>query len=147
MNRGMALPLAVLALLIIAALVAAGFGSALLEQRIGRNALYAVQAAGAAEVGAAAVIEEWEALGLETLAAGDSAVLASVTLPGRTAYAPTVARLNAELFQIRVQGIRANADGNSLAHRETSLIVRRTDSAAARAVRPLPNRAWSRVPP
>jgi hypothetical protein len=145
----MALPLAVLGLVIIAALVATGFASALLEQRIGRNALYAVQAAGAAEVGAAAVIEEWDTHGLETLAAGDSTVLTSVTLPGRTEYVVTVGRLNAELFEIRVEGIRADADGSALARRETSLIVRRIDSAlaGAPAVRPLANRAWSRVSP
>ena len=83
-----------LALVLIAAIVAAGFASAHLEQRIGRNTVYAVQAAGAAEAGAAAVVGGWEGYGLGLLAPGDSAVLPTVPLPGLAAYSPTVARLN-----------------------------------------------------
>jgi hypothetical protein len=145
----MALPLAVLGLVVIAALVAAGFAGAVLEQRIGRNLLYAVQAAGAAEVGAAQVVGEWDAHGLAVLVPGDSVILQPVSLPGRTVYTPTVGRLNTELFQIQVEGIRTDADGSALAHREVSLIVRRADTAVAGAplVRPLPNRAWSWVSP
>ena len=66
----MVLPLALLALVVIAAVVACAFASAYLEQRIGRNTLYAVQAAGAAEAGAAAVVGAWEAHGLSLLAPG-----------------------------------------------------------------------------
>ncbi len=73
----------------------------------GRNTLYAVQAAGAAEAGAAAVVGEWDGLGLGLLAPGDSAVLPTVPLPGRAAYSPTVIRLNGELFLVRVAGVRA----------------------------------------
>jgi hypothetical protein len=148
-ERGMALPLAVLALVLIAALVACGFAGTLLEQRMGRNALYAVQAAGAADAGAALVVGEWDAQGLDLLAAGDSAVLPRVSLPGRTEYAPTVSRLNGELFQIRVEAIRTDASGGLLARREVNLIVRRADSAVSGTppVRPLPNRAWSWVSP
>ena len=140
----MALPLALLALVVIAALVAGGFAAAHLEQRIGRNALYAVQAAGAAEAGAAAVMGGWDGHGLGLLAPGDSAVLATVPLPGRTAYAPTVSRLNGELFLVRVAGTRSDAGGGMLARREVGLLVRVADSAipGAPPVRPLTNRAW-----
>jgi hypothetical protein len=140
----MALPLALLALVVIAALVAAGFAAAHLEQRIGRNALYAVQAAGAAEAGAAVVVGEWDALGLGLLAAGDSSVLPTAPLAGRTAYAPAVTRLNGELFLVRVEGTRTDADGGLLARREVGLLVRVADSAVpgAAPVRPLGNRAW-----
>jgi hypothetical protein len=148
-DRGMALPLAMLALVVIAALVSAGFTGALLEYRIGRNALYAVQAAAAAETGAALVLAEWEAHGLQLLAPGESAVPPAASLPGRAGYAPTVVRLNGELFEIRVDGTRTDAAGGLLARREASLIVRRADSAVAGAppVRPLRNRAWSRGSP
>jgi hypothetical protein len=145
----MALPLALIALVVIAALVAAGFAGAHLEQRIGRNALYAVQAAAAADAGAAMVVAEWDVHGLGALAPGQTTVLAPVTLPGRTTFQPTVSRLNGELFHVRTEGIRTDADGGTLARREMSLVVRRADSvmAGASPVRPLPNRAWSSVSP
>ena len=143
-NRGIALALALLALVVIAALVAAGFAAAHLEQRIGRNTLYAVQAIGAAEAGAAAVVGEWEGHGLGALVPGDSAVLPSVPLPGRAAYSPTVVRLNGELFLVRVAGIRSDADGAALARRQVGLLVRAADSAGPGSplVWPLRNRAW-----
>ncbi len=140
----MALPLALLALVVIAALVTAGFTAAHLEQRIGRNTLYAVQAAGAAEAGATAVVGQWEGRGLGLLAPGDSTVLPAVQLPGRTAYVLTVVRLNGELFRVRVAGMRSDADGGALAEREVALLVRVADSTAPGAppVWPLRNRAW-----
>jgi len=140
----MALPLALLALVVIAALVAGGFAAAVLEQRIGRNTLYAAQAAGAAEAGAVAVVGEWEGHGLGFLAPGDSAMLPAAALPGRTVYSPTVTRLNQELFLVRVAAVRSDADGGALARREVELLVRVADSAIAGGppVWPLRNRAW-----
>ena len=140
----MALPLALLALVVIAAIVAGGFSVALLEQRIGRNMLYTVQAAGAAEAGVAAVVGGWEGYGLGLLAPGESAVLPVASLPGRTAYSPTVVRLNGELFLVRVAGIRSDADGGALARREAGLVVRVADSAipGVPPIRPLRNRPW-----
>ena len=142
--RGMALPLTLLALVVIGAIVAAGFATALLEQRVGRNTLYAVQAAGAAEAGAVTVVGEWEGLGLGLLAPGDSAVLSTVPLPGRATYSPTVIRLNGELFLVRVAGARSDAGGGALARREVGLLVRVADSVVPGAplVWPLRNRAW-----
>jgi hypothetical protein len=141
----MALPLVLLALVVIGALVAGGFAGAHLEQRIGRNTLYAVQAAGAAEAGAAAVVGEWEGHGLGLLAPGDSAVLPAAPLPGHTTYSATVVRLTGELFLVRVAGIRGDADGGALARREAGLLVRVADSAipGVPPVRPLRNRPWA----
>jgi hypothetical protein len=141
----MALPLALLALMVIAALVAGGFAAALLEQRIGRNMLYAVQAAGAAEAGAAAVVGGWDGYALELLTPGDSAALPPASLPARAAYSPTVVRLNGALFLVRVAGVRSDADGAALARREVELLVRVADSAlpGAPPVWPLRNRPWA----
>jgi hypothetical protein len=141
----MALPLALLALVVIAALVAGGFTAAHLEQRIGRNTLYAVQAAGAAEAGAAAVVAGWEGLGLGLLAPGDSAVLPAAALPGLTAYSPTVVRLNGQLFLVRVAGIRRDADGGALARRQVGLLVRVADSAVPGAQPVWPHRYRARI--
>ncbi|CAN5739599.1 hypothetical protein BH24GEM1_BH24GEM1_07220 [soil metagenome] len=143
-RRGMALPLALLALVVIAALVAGGFAAALLEQRIGRNVLYAVQAEGAAQAGAVVVIGGWDDHGLGVLAPGASAALTPVQLPGRTVYSATVSRLNGELFLVRVESIRNDAAGEMLARRELGLFVRTADTAVPGSppVRPLANRSW-----
>ena len=143
-ERGMALALALLAMVVIAAIVAGGFASAFLEQRVGRNTLYAVQAAGAAEAGAVAVVGEWNTHGLGSLAPGGSAVLPTAPLPGGAAYSPTVTRLNGELFLVRVEGVRSDAAGGVLARRELGLLVRAADSAIPGypPVRPLANRSW-----
>jgi hypothetical protein len=142
-ERGMALPLAVMALVVIAALVACGFAGAVLEQRIGRNAVYAVQAAAAADAGAAMVIGGWSTHGLDLLAAGDSAVLPRVPL-GRASYGATITRLNGELFLVRSEGIRPDAAGGLLARREVDVVVRVADSSVAGGppVRLVGNRAW-----
>ena len=147
-NRGMVLPLALLALVVIAALVAGVFASAYVEQRIGRNTLYAVQAAGAAEAGAAAVIGAWEAHGLSLLAPGESAVLPTEALPGSSAYTPSVRRLNDHLFLLEVEGIRADADARPLARRRLGAVLRSADSVAPGlpVVRPMAQRAWISMP-
>ena len=144
----MVLPLALLALVVIAAVVACAFASAYLEQRIGRNTLYAVQAAGAAEAGAAAVIGAWEAHGLSLLAPGESTVLPREALPGSSAYMPSIRRLNAQLFLLEVEGIRADADGGPLARRRLGVVLRSVDSVAAGLppVTPLVHRAWIAMP-
>jgi hypothetical protein len=139
----MALPLALLGLVVISALLASGFVSALLEQRIGRNAMYTVQAAAAAEAGLAATVAEWDQTRLGLLAPSDTAVLAGSTLPGSVEYFPAVIRLNPQLYLVRVIGFRRNRAGGELARREVGLIVRAADSAAAGPpIRPLRNRAW-----
>jgi hypothetical protein len=143
----MVLPLALLALVVIAALVAGAFASAYVEQRVGRNALYAVQAAGAAEVGAAAVIGEWEGYGLSLLASGVSTVLPTEVLPGSSGYAATVRRLNNRLFLLQVEGRRTDADARPLARRRLGVVLRIADSAGpGLPVVPLAQRAWISTP-
>jgi hypothetical protein len=142
-ERGLALPLALLTLVVIGAVVAGGFAAALLEQRTGRNTLYLVQAAAAAEAGAAGSVGEWRSRGLEALLPGEIAVLPQVQLSGGATYQATVHRLNAELFELRVAGTLHDADGGLLASRELSLLLRQADSAAVSPVTPLANRAWS----
>ena len=144
----MVLPLALLALVVIAALVACAFASAYVEQRVGRNTLYAVQAAGAADAGAAAVVGAWEAHGLSLLAPGESTVLPIGVLPGSSAYSPSVRRLNDQLFLLEVEGMRTNADARPLARRRLGVVLRIADSAGPglQVVGPLAQRAWISTP-
>jgi hypothetical protein len=140
----MALPLALLALVVIAALVAGAFASAYVEQRIGRNTLYAVQAAGAAEVGAAAVLGAWEGHGLSLLAPGESTALPAEVLPGSSRYVASVRRLNGQLFLLEVEGMRTDADARPLARRRIGVVLRIADSTGSGVpvVAPLAQRAF-----
>ena len=142
----MALPLAVLALVIMAALVAAGFAGALVEQRVGRNGLHAVQAAGAAAAG----VSRSSPGGTTTDSAhwypARACRCPRVTAPGRTDYSPTVTRLNGELFRMRVAGTRTDADGGSAGSREGDLIVRPGDSGSTAPVQPIAGRPWPMTP-
>jgi hypothetical protein len=147
-ERGTALPLVLFALVVIAALAGGGFAAALLEQRIGRNALFAMQAEGAAEAGVGAVLAGWDDHSLSLLSPGDSVTLPGVPLPGGGRYTPAVMRLNRELFLLRVEGARHDAEGGMLARRRLGLLVRLSDSVVPGLppAWPVPGRAWAYPP-
>lgn len=123
-ERGMALALAIFALVVVGALVAAAFVAGHLEQRTGRGTLYAAQAADAAEAGAAQTIADWGALGLNSLAPGTTVALPQVTVAGRSAFTPAVTRLNDQLFLVQSLGSRGNAGGGTLARRTVAIVAR-----------------------
>ena len=138
----MALAVAIFVLALVGALVAAAFQIGLLEQRIGRNSVYAAQAAYAAEAGAAMVLADWERYPeIGALAVTDSVTLASAGLGGRVAFQPTVVRLTDGLYLIRSQGTRTDAAGNVLAQRSVATLARTTAEGAA----PLAQRSWVQV--
>jgi hypothetical protein len=146
-RRGVVLPAALLALVVIAALVGATFASAHLEQRLGRNTLYAVQAAGAAEVGVVTIVDRWNAYGLHLLGPGQSTAPPGEVLPGPCTYTSTVRRLNGQLYLVEVEGLRTDAAGTGLARRRVALVLRLADSASAPLpVVPLADRAWLPTP-
>ena len=123
-ERGMALALAIFALVVVGALVAGAFLAGHLEQRTGRSSLYAEQAADAAEAGAAELLASWDAPTLNALAPGSVATFPSTPLAGRASYHPTVTRLNAQLFLVQSHGTRVNASGGTLARRTVGLVAR-----------------------
>lgn len=123
-ERGMALALAIFALVVVGALVAGAFLAGHLEQRTGRSTLYAEQAADAAEAGAAETLASWDALGLNALAPGTTASLPTVPVAGRTAYRPTVSRLNGQIFLVQSLGTRVNAGGTPLARRTVGIVAK-----------------------
>lgn len=135
----MALAVTIFALVVIGALVATAFHVGHLEQRTGRNGVYAAQAADAAEAGAASLLGDWEAYPqLETLAVGQSVTLPGAGLGPRTTYQPTVLRLTDALYLVRSQGIRTDADGNVLAQRLVGTLLRKLPAGVA----PLTQRSW-----
>lgn len=123
-ERGMALAVAIFALVVVGALVAGAFFAGNLEQRTGRNSIYAAEAADAAESGAASVYAAWDAT-LNTLAVGASqSEPMTSSLGARITVTPTVFRLNNELFLVRSIGQRRDGAGNVLAQRTVVVLSR-----------------------
>jgi len=141
-ERGMALAVAIFALVVIGALVAGAFFAGDQEQRTARSTMYAAAAADAAEAGTAEVMADWDQFNLNSILEGDSLVLPTTQLAGRAAYTPTVRRLNADLFLIRSLGTRRDAGGNVLAQRAVGTLARlsyvtATANAAVTVTKPI----------
>lgn len=128
-ERGIALAVAVFALVVIGALVAGTFFAGRLEQQTGRNTIYAAQAAEAAEAGlneaiggqtAASLLalqtdlDSFADLGTYTVGAGSESMTAT----------RSVRWLADNLFLVRSDGSRSNADGTPLAMRSLGQLIR-----------------------
>jgi hypothetical protein len=138
----MALLSVLLALVLLGALVAAGFYAALLEQRMGRHTLEATKAAEAAEAGLAQVAGNWEAYpGLTALAVNATLALPSVTFATGQVFEVSVRRLTDAVYLVQAAGTATDAAGNSLARRAIARLVR-VDGAAVAVVR---ERSWVAV--
>ncbi len=123
-ERGMALAISVLALVVIGALVAGTFYAGRIEQRSGENTLYAAQAFEAAEAGAGATISSWSPAAFNNRAVGADTVLPTVTVLGSNVYTPTVTKLNATTFLVRSEGVHRDGAGNALSRRVVGMLVR-----------------------
>jgi len=138
----MALLSVLLALVLLGALVAAGFYAALLEQRLGRHTLEATQAVEAAEAGLAQVAGSWETYpGLPALAVNATLTLPSVTFATGQVFEVSVRRLTDVLYLVQAIGNATDAAGNSLARRAIARLVR----VEGAAVVPLKERSWVAV--
>jgi hypothetical protein len=127
-ERGVALAVAVFALVVIGALVAGTFFAGQLEEQSGRNTLYAAQAAEAAEAAFndALGVATGESLEAMTVAGG-ARVLSNVSMGGGyTSGTASVTRLSnaGNIFLIRALGNRVDAQGNSMASQSIGSLVR-----------------------
>ena len=124
-ERGMALAVAIFALVVVGALVAGAFFAGNLEQRTGRNSIYAAEAADAAEAGGATILADWDQFNLNNLAVNDSTTVPlAASLGARVSATPKVIRLNNDLFLVRTLGQRTAADGTVLAQRAVAQVAR-----------------------
>ncbi len=124
-ERGMALAVAIFALVVVGALVAGAFFAGNLEQATGRNSVYAAEAADAAEAGAATVLADWDQFNLNTIASGETVPLAlPQSLGARVTVTPTVTRLNDDLFLVRTFAKRTTPGGSTLAQRSVATVAR-----------------------
>jgi hypothetical protein len=123
-ERGIALAVAIFALVIIGALVGGIFFAGKLEQRGGLNSAFSAQAFEAAEAGLQRTILNWD-----SSVEGAGAVLQVVSLgttavPGAPAsYSATVTKLNGSVYLLRSEGQRLGP-GGVLASRLVGTLVR-----------------------
>jgi hypothetical protein len=144
-ERGIALAIAIFALVVIGALVAANFFVGRLEQQSGQYNLFARQAAEGAETG---LVEAVALLPASTLVAmppggvpldlGTSALNPSVRVERQ------VSRLTGTLFFVRVRSTREDASGSPLAARALGTLVRLVSDTLGGPPRvsPLSQRGW-----
>ena len=116
--------MAVFALVVIGALVAGTFFAGRLEQRTGLNSMFAEQSFELAEAGATDVLATWAPATFNGLPPGADTTLPPVTLAPMQVYVPTVTRLTPNLFFVRANGQRLDADGSILAERTIGLLAR-----------------------
>lgn len=124
-ERGMALAVALFALVIIGMLVAGTFFSGRLEQQSGQNTFYAGQAAEAAEAGISDAIGSALPTTLMALPVGGADMdLGTVSLGSRVDVTKRLSRLTSSVFLIRTVGSRRNAAGTALATRSAASLLR-----------------------
>jgi hypothetical protein len=144
-ERGIALAVALYALVIIGALVSGSFFAGRLEQQSGQNSMFTAQALAAAEAGLDDVLVNVDPTALEALPIGGVRLdLAPLAIGMHLGAARQVLRLTSSLFFVRSSGTRNNAEGTPLATRSIGLLVRILPAAGAVPTRlfPVGERAW-----
>jgi Tfp pilus assembly protein PilX len=122
-QRGVALPLALFALVIIAALLAGAFYMGRLEQHSGDNAMARAQAGEAAEAGLAATTAAWNPA-YNTMTSGTEVTLGTVTVGGTNTYTTAVRRLNAATYLVRSEGRHLSRTGAVITRQQLGRLVR-----------------------
>jgi hypothetical protein len=129
-ERGIALVVAIFALVVIGALVAGTFLVGRLEQRIGASTMHVAQASEAADAGLADALELDESIftDLDTLAETtlptEKVTVSGATLDAPLRYTQTIQRLNRSLFLVRSVGERLGKNGTVIGTAERGLLAR-----------------------
>jgi hypothetical protein len=143
-RRGIALVLALFALVVMGALVATTFVIGRLEMQSGRNTFFAFQAAEAAEAGLSDAAVGLSEAFLQPVPVGGTLDLPEIDLSEGVLASRVVVRLTGRLFLVRSTGHRLDAAGNDLAVRTLGSLVKLVpdSSSAASVVRPIRERSW-----
>nr|MBA3258894.1 hypothetical protein [Gemmatimonadales bacterium] len=123
-ERGIALAVAVFALVVIGALVAGTFFAGRLEQQTGMNTFFAAQATEAAEAGLSEAVASQTAAALLALDPNETNELPLVNVGDHTSATRSVTRLAGNLFLVRSLGSRTNPAGGELARRSLGQLIR-----------------------
>ena len=125
-ERGIALVVAVFALVVIGALVAGTVFVGRLELQSSQSALFAAEAQEAAEAGLNNRMEAWDVLIYNDMAYGEENAIpgGTVSLGGSAEFTDEVYRFNNNMFVIRSTGRRLGAGGVPLAERTVAGFMR-----------------------
>ena len=124
-ERGIALPLALFALIVIGALVSGNFLAGWLEWQAGHNSIYAAQALAAAQAGLDHALSSADPGALESLSPGGAPLdLEPLLLDDRVSVDCRISRLTSALYLIRSIGTKRNGAGTALAVRSLGLMAR-----------------------
>ena len=128
-ERGIALAVAVFALVVIGALVAGTFFAGRLELQTGRNTLMAAEAAEAAEAGlnealAGQTATMLLALPIDPDPADADTVLPHLAMGYNRSAVRTISRLTEHVFLLRSVGTRTDASGGQMASRSIAQLIR-----------------------
>jgi hypothetical protein len=119
-ERGIALLLTILSLVVVGALVSGFFMSAMLENRAGQNSRKVEQAFAAAEYGVTETIANWDVVSWNVMAPMGTDSIAGASATGSGRYDGTVRRLNNALFLVDVTGY----SGSGLARQRIGAFVK-----------------------
>jgi hypothetical protein len=122
-ERGIALAIAIFALVVIATLVAGVFFMARLEQRSGNNALWSMQAQEAADAGLNETVANWPSAA-NSAPLGEPQPLATTVLGGNIRYTTTVTKMSDQIFLVESIGERTDVGGGVLSGMTVGRIVR-----------------------
>lgn len=123
-RRGMALPLALFALIIIGVLITAVFTIARLEARQGNGSIATLQAFEAAETGLATMLGNWNTASYNALQVDSTLTLPTVTVGGGARYATSIRKMNATTFLARSEGQLLDPNGRISTRREVVQLMR-----------------------
>ena len=130
-ERGMALAVAIFALVVVGALVAGAFFAGTQEQRVGENSKRVQQSFGVADAGVSEVVRNWDPASINQRGTypTDSVQIAQTRAPSNTgSYGGYVYKLNANLFLVDLTGAdtmsRANRVRGGGARQRLGLITR-----------------------
>jgi hypothetical protein len=128
-ERGIALAVAIFALVVIGALVAGAFYAGRLEQQTGRNTFEAAQAAEAAEAGLKEAVVTQTATGLLAMAinpdvSSNGGTLLTNLSVGGTTVERRINRLTENVFLVRALARRTDGSGGQVASRGIGQLIR-----------------------
>jgi hypothetical protein len=123
-ERGIALAVAIFALVVIGALVAGTFFAGRLEQQSGENAFYANQAGEAAQAALTTTLQTTSAATLLAIAPGAQANGPSKSLAGHSSATTTIKGLTSSVWLVTAIGSKVNASGTQLATRSLAQLIR-----------------------
>ena len=103
-ERGAALIVSIMGLVVMGGLVTASFTTTWLEFRLANNARRAAQAFGAADFGLTQTIEDWSVADLNTLDLLDSVAVSGTSPGGSGSYSGWVKRVAEEMFVVEITG-------------------------------------------